>query len=391
MKIIHHLGHNNKWNIDSYFQNEIGHELLFSAYSFGEDTFSQNTITSNSYKLENIIPFSALDLQYFGKQSSKDLGKFNTYNFHPSSYIGTEKTDIYGPNKIIQGVKFQEKIGFKKIIIPNFYYENGTNELCEAIKNTNVKLKKKDGFEYYLTLPLSFLNLQNIDNIRNILSVATDKNIQFDGYYIVPEPRLTYKQKLCLDYDYLENLYYTFKLLKKNGFKIIYGYANWDALLFSALVELDYVTIGTYENLRSFKLSRFTDKVSGGNSKGAYFSGKLLNFIKAEELPKFKRKAALDLIKNEHNIFSDIILSDTFLWTSMHKPEIQKNYLLEISNLLTKVSSYPETKDRVKYLYHKIKKAIELYKTIYEKGVYLETESSDYHLETWLTFLADKK
>ena len=31
MKILHQLGHNQKWGLDSYFQNEIGDGFIFCA------------------------------------------------------------------------------------------------------------------------------------------------------------------------------------------------------------------------------------------------------------------------------------------------------------------------------------------------------------------------
>jgi hypothetical protein len=391
MKILHHLGHRHNWNLDSYFENKIGDGFIFSAFNFDSETFSKETITGNSYKMqEDVIPLSSIDLQYYGKTSSKDLGKFSTYDFHPANYLGQDKTDVYGPEKIKAGIKFQEDIGFEKIIIPNFYPESGSNDLLSAIRDTSRKLKKKNQNEYYMTLPLSFQILKDESLIDKILAEATDRNITFDGYYIVAEPEFAYKQKLCIDYDYMENLYKALRVLKKNGFKIIYGYANWDSILFTSLVDVDYVTIGTYENLRNFKIKRFKEDPSGGGSKGAYFSSKVLNFIKAEELVKFKRKTALDLIKNDSNIFSDIILNESFLWTSMHLPEVQKNYLLEISSLLNRLQKLPDKESRKKFLIKKIEDAIKIYRNIYEKGVYLETESADYHLEAWLTFLQDK-
>lgn len=391
MKILHHLGHRYNWNLDSYFENRVGDGFIFSAFNFERDTFYKKTLTGKGYDLEDdILPLASIDLQYYGKTESKDLGKFESYDFHPANYSGRDRTDIYGPTKIKAGIKFQEEIGFKKIIIPNFYHDFDPTDFLSILQETNNKLKKKRDNGYFMTLPLSFQILKNENSIDKILTQATDRNIQFDGYYVVAEPEFATKHKLCIDYDYLENLYKVLRVLKKNNFQVIYGYANWDSILFTALVDLDYVTIGTYENLRNFKIKRFREDPSGGGSKGAYFSSKLLNFVKAEELSKFRRKSAMDLIRNEDNIFSDIILDDAFLWTSMHLPEVQKNYLLEINNLLQRVQKVGNKDLRKKFLIKKIESAIQTYNTIYDKGVFLETESSDYHLEAWLTFLQDK-
>lgn len=391
MKILHHLGHRYNWNLDTFFDNKVGDGFIFSAFNFERDTFNKETLTGRRYDLaRDILPLSSIDLQYYGKTDSKDLGKFESYDFHPANYSGKDKTDVYGPAKIKAAIKFEEETGFKRIIIPNFYYDFESKDLLSWLLDTNNKLKKKAENEYFMTLPLSFQIMKNEGAIDKILTQATDRNIQFDGYYVVAEPEFAYKQKLCIDYEYLENLFRVLRVLKKNGFKVIYGYANWDSVLFTSLVDLDFVTIGTYENLRNFKIKRFREDPSGGGSKGAYFSSKALNFIKAEELVKFKRKNSLDLIRNEENIFSDIILDEAFLWTSMHVPEVQKNYLMEITNLLISIQKMGDKDLRKKHLVNKIETAIQCYRDIYSKGVFLETESSDYHLEAWLTFLQDK-
>ncbi len=192
-----------------------------------------------------------------------------------------------------------------------------------------------------------------------------------------------FKKKISINYNYYHHLIKIFRVLKKQGFKIIYGYANWDALIFSSLCDIDYLTIGTYENLRNFDIKRFTEDTGGGPSKGWYFSEHLLNFVKAQELDNLRFSNCLGIIANNDNIFSDIILEDGFPWNT-HKPDVHKNYLLSISRLLSTIDKLEDQNLKIEFLLKRISKAKSLYQRLEEEfKVYLNDESSDYHLGTW--------
>ncbi len=161
--------------------------------------------------------------------------------------------------------------------------------------------------------------------------------VSFDGYFIVCENKPEFRKKLTTDIKVLRNLSKVLKTLKQQDFETIYAYANWDAIIMLALTDIDYVTIGTYENLRNFDIKRFTEDESGGGSKGYYFSEKLLNMVKADSVTLIRDTDNLNIIKNEKNIFSDIILKNGYPW-NIHKPDVNKNYLLAISRLLNTIS-----------------------------------------------------
>ncbi|OHA15814.1 MAG: hypothetical protein A3A10_00620 [Candidatus Tagabacteria bacterium RIFCSPLOWO2_01_FULL_42_9] len=168
---------------------------------------------------------------------------------------------------------------------------------------------------------------------------------------------------------------------------MILGFSNVDSLVFSAMNDLDYVSIGTYEVLRNFNIRRFIDKDGGGPSKGWYYSEKLLNFVKAQQLDDLRDRNALDLIRNDENIFSDAILQEGYDW-SIHRPDVHKNYLLSVSKQLKKITSFPSGKDRIEYMVKLVNDARETYKQLEEdKMLFLDDESSSYHLPKWLSVL----
>lgn len=388
MKILHQVGHNANWNLDSYFENNIGDGFIFCAYSIDSQKIGDKVST---YKFQEYKDSSSIDLQYYGSKNSEG-GKLDTYSFHPIRYTETATALMPTTRLIYDGISFQEKLGFKNIIVPIIYKNNeNINEIISLTKEVNqhIKKNKNEGFKYFMTVPFSNETILDDNQVEKILLALTDMSIIFDGYYVVCDASPGYKKKISTDYNYYKNLSRVFRTLKKQGFKLIHGYANADSLIFATLTNIDYLTIGTYENLRNFNIKRFTEDISGGPSKGWYFSESLLNFIKADELVNIRNHGCISLIQNQKNIFSDIILEPGYIWNT-HKPDIHKNYLLSISRILKELTSISDINARMSLMLEKIEKAKALYAELASRGVYLADESSDYYLATWYSFLKPK-
>ncbi len=385
MKIYHQLGHNHKWALDSFFNNNIGDGFIFSAFSFKYGKFETGV---SSYKPAQYADKSMFDLQFYGSKETVG-GQLHTYPFHPVSLDDSDETMVAGTELIEKSIIYQEKLNISNIIVPLFYHDySDLGKLKKYIKQINriVKIRKKKTkrpTKYFLTVPFSNEAILDDEYVEDILTELTDMNIRFDGYYIVCDAKPEYKKKISIDYDYYGNLVKVFTVLKKQGFLTIYGYSNWDSLIFATLCQIDYITIGTYENLRKFSIKRFIESPAGGPSKGWYFSEKLLNFVRAQELTRLEKSNCLNLIANEKNIFSDIILNKDYVWNT-HKPDVHKNYLLSIARLLKKITRIKKPANRIIFLQKKISQARQLYNELEtDYRIYLNDESSDYHLGTW--------
>lgn len=381
MKITHVLGHNSNWNIDIYNQQNLGDYHLITAFTHGDSFDSKKSI-------KNILDKSMLDLQFYGKKESINRpGKLEAFAFHPV-HCGNQPTSVYFENCIKQAIKYQEDKGFENIIIPHFYEHEQTNDIIRTIKNINKYLAKhkKDDRKYFMTLPFANYVILDQNKVEEILFACTDMEIVFDGYFIACENKPFAGQKLSVNFDLLKNLSKVFKTLKNQGFKTIYAYANFDAIIYLAQTNIDYITIGTFENLRNFDIRRYTVEQSGGPSKGYYFSEKLLNSVKADDITVIRSLGELGIIRNQNNIFSDVILTPGFSWSSQ-KPDINKNYLLSIGELLKDISNISNLDDRKKYVLNLIDEASNNYKHLQNKNIYLSTEGENYHLSTWKSFL----
>ena len=383
MKLLHQVWHFWKWNLDSYFENNIWDWFIFNAYSFSEEKIWKKI---SSYKFEDFKDVSFLDLQFFWWNSSIDKWKLDTYNFHPthSTLTLTSKTDL-----IFQWINYQISKGFKKIIIPNAYYNiDETGKMVDIIKIVNKKLKKTkvDNIKYYMTIPISNDLINSEELIKELLFNLTDIDINFDWYYIACEAKPETRKKINISFNYYNNLYEILKTLKSQKFEIIYAYSNFDALLFYSLVDIDYISFWTYENLRNFDITRFKENSKWfWRSKWWYFSEKLLNMIKADNIDLIRKMNWLELIKNENNIFSDEILTDWYPWDN-NRAQIHKNYLLSIFNLFKELELL-SIWNRKNIMISKIEEAKNIYLKLEYNKINLFDESSDYHLNTWLQFL----
>jgi len=382
MKLIHILGHNFNWNIDSYIDQNIGDEFLITAFSLG------NTYSSNS-RIKPILDKCMIDLQFYGKKAQLSKGSLTKFDFHPANCIGIdEPTNVYFESCINDAINYQIKQGFKKIIIPNYYEDTDLRKITSFIKYANSFLieNKIDGVEYFMSIPLAYDIVRNNDFVDQLLIDLTDMEIAFDGYFIACENKPEQGHKISVDLRLITNLSKIFKTLKAQNFKTIYAYANWDALIYLSQTDIDYITIGTFENLRNFSKKRYTEDISGGASKGYYFSEKLLNMVRAMDLLNIRDNNMLDSIRNDRNIFSDIILIPGYDW-NIHKPDVNKNYLLSISKLLNSVAEIYPIQDRIMYVLSLIQGGIDKYKQLDRSYVTLQSEGKNYHLNIWFNYL----
>lgn len=384
------MGHNSNWNLDLHFKNGIGAGFIFCAYSFPLGYFEKTKVSG--YSLERVMPLSLIDFQFYGKKKSSELstGNFDSYDFHPANADRDDLTSVYLINCIEASINYQEAQGISRVIIPSPYEHFKLEELLGPIRTINTWLKKrrKEGVEYYMTIPIT--NHMVIDEVKMeaLLHELTGMHICFDGFYVACETKPETRRKVSTEIKYLMNLSRFLKVLKMQDFKIIYAYANWDALLLFAQVDIDYITVATFENLRNFSIKRFiTSAEGGGPSDGWYFSEKLLNVIKAQYVPLIRRQGALELIENEENIFSDVILQEDYAWSNM-KAEVHKNYVVAVNSLFKSLASFPAGQERIDELSSKINQAQDLYDILARRGIRLIDESSNYHLDVWKIFLA---
>lgn len=375
MKVFHQTGFRDNWNIESY-QKGVGDGLIFSPVNVDADK-----LLSYDKKLKQS---GFLDPQLYLLNEPK--GSLVTYPYFP----GNIKPDFATPdldNSHIELAKlcvdYQLGNDFQFIVIPTRYYDDyPTNYLmqssevfiapfCDYVKER--KTQKK----VLLSVIVKPIMLTDEEKRNEILNWITGHQ-NIDGVYMIFENNFSSKQ--IKDFDYLLNALRFISVLKRNQMEVHLGYTNTEGLLYSIAMP-DSVTVGSYENLRSFGIKRFQDleKSPMRSPNARLYSSFLLQWIDYEYIQAMK-----SLMPNYAGYFDDseykpLMFKPDFKW-HFAKPEPYKHYFYIFDRQIKGLPQ--EQEERATELKNKIKNAVSLFKEI-ENEILLDSESNGSHLPTW--------
>jgi hypothetical protein len=379
MKVYHQTGFRYNWNIDS-FRQLIGDGLIYSPINIDADKLLQ---LDNSVKKTGF-----LDPQLYLLNEAK--GTLDTYPYFP----GNLKPDYATPdleNSHLQlaqlCVDFQLQNNFEYIVIPTRYYvDNPTSyflqssdyfviPFCDYLKQKGIKKK------ILLSVIVKTIMLTDEEKRNETLNWITG-HLNINGVYLIFEDNFTSKQ--IKDFEFLLNALKFIQVLKNNGIEVHLGYNNTEAILFSIAMP-DSVSIGSYENLRSFGIKRFQDLENGPmrGPRARLYSSQLFQWIDYQYIDAMSK-----LLKHYENYFDEseyrpLMFMPDYNW-QFQKPEPYKHYFYVFYR---QIKSLPALQgDRLETLKVQIKKAIGLFKTI-EDSVLLDDDSNGSHLPTWVNVI----
>ncbi|NJO68044.1 MAG: hypothetical protein HC830_01110 [Bacteroidetes bacterium] len=236
-----------------------------------------------------------------------------------------------------------------------------------------IKTQKK----VLLSVIVKPIMLTDEDKRNEILNWITGHQ-DIDGVYLIFENNFSSKQ--IKDFDYLLNALRFISILKMNLMEVHLGYTNTEALLYSIAMP-DSVTVGSYENLRSFGIKRFQDleKSPMRSPNARLYSSYLLQWIDYEYIQAMK-----SLMPNYAGYFDDseykpLMFKPEFKW-HFAKPEPYKHYFYIFDR---QIKNLPQNREeRATELKNKIKNALSLFKEI-ENEILLDNDSDGSHLPTW--------
>lgn len=380
IKVYHQLGFREKWNIDVYNQYKIGDGFIFSPVNL-----EQSKLQKISKELKQI---SFLDPQcYFPDQVSK--GKLSTYDYFPQNVAKVSACATIDFNKDGNKEKiaelclgFQLENDFEYVVIPfNKSFVQNPHDIIEKNHEKfiwpfiNEYKNKKCEKEMLLTIVVDDTQLR-FEDIRDYLLTWITGISQISGVYLIFQVESTTKQ--IKNFSFLLSALKFVDALKQNGLKIIIGYTNTEALLYSVAMP-DAVTMGSYENLRKFSVNRFIENdVMARAPIARLYSAPLLNWIPAGTINSIREKSLANFDKlfdkNEERPYN---LSNEFNW-HFTKPELYKHYFISFYN---QIKGFPEEpKERIDYLTKMIDNALEEYKST---DVPFDSESNQEHLIVW--------
>ncbi|MCK9282576.1 MAG: hypothetical protein M0P71_18320 [Melioribacteraceae bacterium] len=379
MKVYHQTGFRDNWNRESYL-NGTGDGLIFSPINIDADKLLG--IDSN-LKINGF-----LDPQLYLLNEAK--GTLHTYPYFP----GNLKPDFSTPdldNSNLQiarlCVDYQLANDFKYLVIPTRYNEDNPTSyfiqsteffvlpFCDYVREN--KIKKT----ILLSVIVKPIMLSDEEKRNEVLNWITSHQ-QVDGVYLIFENNFNSKQ--IKDFDYLLNTLRFIRVLKENQMEVHIGYTNTEAILYSIAMP-DSISIGSYENLRSFGIKRFQDventPMRAPNAR--LYSSKLFQWIDYQYIDAMK-----SLLPSYEDYFDDsefkpLMFKPEFKW-HFAKPEPYKHYFYVFDN---QIKAIPQDQN---YRIEKIKKdfrtAINLFSKI-ENVVFLDDNSNGSHLPTWLNVI----
>jgi hypothetical protein len=210
--------------------------------------------------------------------------------------------------------------------------------------------------------------------------VTSHQNIE--GVYLIFENNFTSKQ--IKDFDYLLNALKFIKILKDNQMEVHLGYSNTEALLYSIAMP-DSVSVGSYENLRSFGIKRFQDleKSQMRPPNARLYSSHLLQWIDYEYIQAMK-----SLVPDYADFFDDseykpLMFTPEFKW-HFAKSEPYKHYFYIFNRQIKGLPASQQ--DRIDQMKGAIKNALSLFKEI-EDVILLDDDSNGSHLPTWFNII----
>lgn len=381
MKIYHQLGFRENWNYE-VLKKGIGNGFIFSPVNLPEDKLMATDI---SYK-----KISFFDPQcYFPENTPK--GKLTTYKYFPQNICKEEScsTQVIMKDESCKEIaekciELQLKNEFEYIVIPfKRYLTNNSYEMITKNETQFVKPFLEVVKDQKIKTPLLLTVVLNQDQLKfaelrdEILNWITSfKKIK--GIYLIFQYENSSKQ--IKDSDFLLSALKFIDILKKNGLKVIIGYTNTEALLYS-LAMPDGVTIGSYENLRKFSVNRFieNDTMARGPIARLY-SPVLLNWIPAGIVNSIRQKN----IDEFDRLFPDDVerpyhLSGEFNW-HFTKPELYKYYFIQFFKQISLISNLETKQERIEKLKEIIVNAVKSYKGL---DIKFDADSNYDHLAIW--------
>lgn len=379
MKVYHQTGFRDKWNIEC-FQNGVGDGLIFSPINIDADKL---LAINREFKKTGF-----LDPQLYLLNEAK--GTIDTYPYFPGNLKPDFATpDLDNSNLMMAQlcVDYQMNNHFQYLVIPTRYYaDNPTSyfvqsteyfviPFCDYVKSH--KIEKK----ILLSVIVKSIMLSDEEKRNEVLNWITSHQ-QVDGVYLIFENNFHSKQ--IKDFDYLLNALKFIKILKDNQMEVHLGYTNTEALLYSIAMP-DSITIGSYENLRSFGIKRFQDSENGPMRapKARLYSSKLLQWIDYQYV-----EAMRELLPDYEEYFDEsdyrpLMFKPEYNW-QFQKPEPYKHYFCVFNNQIKRLPI--NQADRIEGLKGTIRHAVSLFNEI-EHEILLDDDSNGSHLPTWFNVI----
>ncbi len=377
--LLHQVGHNANWNLDSFQIDDCGDGLIFSPV--------HQNIDSVRKAPPEVRARSLFDPQYYLPNSQK--AKLNSYDFFPETLLGGFSTTGFGAvarESAKRCLAFQLEQGFAGIVIPARHFEEMNPDYTDDQQAYTVDpflseiTKARVDQRIWLTLPMTAAMVLHVSYRTKILNWVTSFPEIFGVYLIVEFERET---KQIQSKDFLSAQLEFLRQLRSADLEVIVGHCNTEGLLYS-LIDGCAITFGAFENTRMFSVDKFVSSLEDRRGPRArmYLNG-LLNWVQYVQAKEISSKAN-DLWRNIYkaNEYGDDALSSP---TEPHfnQPALYKHFFLAFESQVKALGAVSQSA-RYGLLRAWIKAAIDFDEELKRRYFDLERHGRGDHLQPWL-------
>lgn len=381
MRVYHQCGHNFVWNLDSLVEDGAGDGLIISPVNIRAEKIPERFSGA-------VLGRSFIDPQFFLPDDPKS--KLQTYPFFPGIVMETFSTsdfDGHAADVAEACIAFQRDHGFRYSVIPTRYFEDlpegYLGQLTDLFVDPFIEADRRmgEGAPLLLTVIAKQVHLDDGIQRTELISWATNFP-QVAGIYLIFDNN--YYTKQIKDPTYLSRQLKFVHDLVETGVEVHVGYTNVEGLLLSAAGPTS-VSMGAYENLRSFGIQRLETREPQPRRgpRPRVYSPTLLQWIEDTYLGPFR-----ELVDDYENLFGESPYRDFLLdersSLNSNTGEVYKHYFWEFAR---QARGLPEELDlRAAKLREWVEHALAEFDRV-RSSVYLDQDSDQSHLPAWMNAL----
>lgn len=371
--LLHQVGHNAVWNIDSFQNERCGDGLILSPLHQAQPTVEKLELATRAASL--------FDPQFYLPNSRKR--KLLSYPFFPEQVEGGFQTGNFAEHAAQVAsacVDFQVQQGFRKVVVPTRFLDEMYPEYFEMQGEFSVNsfIEAAGNRPLCLSLAVKASMIRHASWRKMLLDWITSFH-QVDELYLMYEHVRDTKQ--IQDPEFLREALRFFREVMATGLKLTIGYTNTEGLLYSTIGDPN-ITMGTFENTRIFSVDKFVE--SDGERRGPkariYLAG-LMNWVQFEDAKRI-RDLAPDVWRQAYfqTDWAEQALSQP-VEPTFNQPALYRHYFL---NMQTHVNELRDMtlNERRRRLQERVADALRLYRAL-EPRVQLERHGQARHLAAW--------
>jgi len=379
LRLLHQVGHNAKWNIDSFEEEGCGSGLILSPLHQSKDSVEKLDAKTRAS--------SMFDPQFYLPSSQKP--KLMQYPFFPEAVGGGFNTSSFKTHALAvakECLDFQRSLGFQRLVIPTRFINQLYSDYVDRQKTFTVEafVEVAEDQSLCLSLAVTAPMIEDTGFRQKLLNWITSYP-SVDHVYLMYQHERDTKQ--IADADFLRAAHDFFAEIQSTGLSLTVGYTNTECLLYSVLDNVE-LTIGAFENTRIFSIDKFvvSEEERRGPKARIYLPG-LLNWVQFDDARRIKAEApkvwaAIHTPTGHSEQALAQKIDPTF-----NQPPLYKHYFLVMQGELSVLASMDRTA-RIARLKVRVAGARRAYRAIEEAGVILERHGRGTHLAAWNTYLS---